>query len=61
MVATSAPDIKIFSVDGSIITEQRSNIATENVDRMFFLYENMEVAKYFFSFYLFFFPKILAN
>lgn len=44
IVATSAPAERIFSVAGNIITAQRSNIATQNVDRMIFLYENLEIS-----------------
>ena len=44
VVATSAPAERIFSVAGNIITAQRSNIVNENVDRMIFLYENVDIS-----------------
>jgi hypothetical protein len=44
IVATSAPAERIFSVAGNIITAQRSNIATENVDKMIFLHENLNIS-----------------
>jgi len=45
IVATSAPTERIFSVAGYSITTQRSNIATENLDRMIFLSENLDISK----------------
>ena len=41
--ATNVPSERIFSCPGNVITEKRSRLLAQNVDRLVFLYENQEV------------------
>lgn len=45
LVATSVSSEQVFSVAGNVVSEKRSRLLPENVDRLVFLFENMAVIK----------------
>lgn len=42
LVATSAPSERVFSVAGQLVSERRSRLTTENVEKIMFMHENIE-------------------